>query len=207
MSNNRNQTELERLITQQAADDARRSLRPEVRRGVRVIREADLAPKDQDRADLGKADLNRHRDRGRSPSKYRGRARRVAIRSDSGQWVDTEASGSRAPVWVLIEGCAPWEAIVQAAVNEEQCVCPACRDQVATPPRPGQAPRLGHYCLYCDRCGLDPLVEQGKAQLYGVKPDTVLNPCAEDYDREKREAQRKIKEQQLARRKIRGGLG
>lgn len=182
--------ELARLIAEQDRDDRRRRL-PGDRRVVRECDWPGRRPLDLDRIEPA---------RGHAPAKWRGRARRVAVRDDLGRWHDTEAAGRRLAFPVLILGRQPgWERVVHDAVIAGDCECPACGDLPLSEWR---------YCCYCDRSGLDELVAAGKVELYGLKPDTVLNPIAEAYDRERREQSRKAQERRLQRRgEVKGGLG
>lgn len=170
--------ELRRLIAEQADDDRADRL-PADRR---ILRECDLDAQARRRSG-GRArfDLRDCEPARRRASKFRGRSRRVAIRDDAGRWHDTSVSGVRPSLWVLIEGCAPWEGAVQAAVDRGLCECPACHDLADKPPGPGRPSRAGHICLYCNAAGLDPLVASGKLELWGVAVDSVLNPIASQY--------------------------
>ena len=165
--------ELAQLIAEQARDDATDRLP----RDRRVTREADLdAGRDPRTGWRRRADLRRFDDaslsRDRPATKWHGRGRKVAIRDDTGAWHDTERAGRHVGFWVLLIGVHPWEAAIHDAVLDGRCDCPVCSGRIRS---------RGHYCTYCDRCGLDDLVEQGKLELWGLKPDTVLNPIASTY--------------------------
>lgn len=192
--------ELAALIADQQADDRRRRLPS----GRRVVRECDLpGPRDPETGrQRRRANLDHFAPRNGVPqTRWRGRSRKVALQDDSGAWHDTEATGRRRHFPVLLEGChGAFVAVIHDATAAGLVECYVCGDH----------PRSeGHYCLHCDRCGLDALAAAGKVEFHGLKPDTALNPCAEEYDHERREQARKAQERRLAGRngKVRGGLG
>lgn len=63
--------------------------------------------------------------------------------------------------WVYLEGCEPWEALIHDATMEGRCACPVCKEH----------PKRRHYCLHCDRTGLD-----GRATFPGLSVDAAPDP-------------------------------
>lgn len=68
--------------------------------------------------------------------------------------------------WTYLYGCEAWEGWLHDATREERCICPVCRDH----------PKPTHYCLHCDRTGLD-----GKTNFPGEPIGSRIN---EEYHAE-----------------------
>jgi hypothetical protein len=69
--------------------------------------------------------------------------------------------------WVFMDGHAPWSMSDPALDRVKMAPCPVCLDRPL---------RRNHYCLGCDRSGVDDLAAEGKIRFYAVAVGYCMDP-------------------------------